>query len=66
MALFTPRPGPRAGPTAQRQVTDAIVDGDTARAAAVLDQIQPESPDHSVATIDGCIGVALGRWAMLA
>ena len=29
-------------------------------AAAVLDKIQPESPDHSVATVAGCTGVALG------
>ena len=61
LALFTPTGRARElAATALRQVTEAIADGDTARAAAVLDQIQPESPDYSVATVAGCTGVALG------
>jgi hypothetical protein len=61
LALFTPTGRARElAATALRQVTEAIADGDTAQAAAVLDQIQPESPDHSVATVAGCTGVALG------
>jgi hypothetical protein len=43
-----------------RQVIGAILDGDTALAGALLDQIQPESPDNSVATVSSCIGIALG------
>ena len=38
----------------------AIADGDTRLAAAILDQAQPESPDDSAATAASCIGVALG------
>jgi hypothetical protein len=62
LALFTPTGRARdLAATALRQVTEAIADGDTARAAAAgLEQIQPESPDHSVATVAGCTGVALG------
>ena len=61
LALFTPTGRLRElAVTALRQVSAAIADGDTARAAAVLDQIQPESPDHSAATVAGCTGVALG------
>jgi hypothetical protein len=44
-----------------RQVVQAILDGDTALAGALLDQIQPESPDNTVATVSSCIGVALIR-----
>lgn len=43
-----------------RLVIEEIAHGDTARAAAILEQVQPESPDNSVATVAGCIGVALG------
>jgi hypothetical protein len=43
-----------------RLAGEAIADGDTRLAAAVLDQAQPESPDGSAATVAGCIGVALG------
>jgi hypothetical protein len=61
LALFTPTGRARdLAATALRQVIESIADGDTTRAAAVLDQIQPESPDHSVATVAGCTGVALG------
>lgn len=43
-----------------RLAVEAIVDADTTLAAAILDQVQPESPDNSTATVAGCIGVALG------
>jgi hypothetical protein len=43
-----------------RLVVEAIADANTALAAAILDQAQPESPDNTSATVAGCIGVALG------
>jgi hypothetical protein len=61
MARFTP-----VGDTRQlavvtlRLATEAIADGNTTLAAAILDQVQPESPDNAAATVAGCIGVALG------
>jgi hypothetical protein len=43
-----------------RPIVQAVLNGDTALAGALLDQIQPESPDNSVATVSSCIGIALG------
>ena len=43
-----------------RQTAQAILDGDTTRAGALLDQVVPESPDNTAATVAGCIGIALG------
>jgi hypothetical protein len=43
-----------------RQIVDAILNGDTALAGALLGQVQPESPDNTVATVSSCIGIALG------
>jgi hypothetical protein len=43
-----------------RLVTEAIADGDTRLAAAILEQAQPESADNTTPTVSGCIGVALG------
>ena len=43
-----------------RLVVEAILDGDTLLAATLLDQVQPESPDNSTATVASCIGIALG------
>lgn len=61
MALFSPvGPAREIAVVTMRLVVDAIVDGNTTLAAAILEQIQPESPDNSVATVAGCIGVALG------
>jgi hypothetical protein len=61
LALFTPTGRARElVATALREVTAAVVDDDTARAAAVLEQVQPESPDHTAATVAGCTGLALG------
>jgi len=61
MALFTPVGQARelAGATL-RLAAEAIADGDTRLAAAILDQAQPESPDGTAATVSGCIGLALG------
>lgn len=46
--------------TTLRLVIEAIAEGNTTLAAAILDQVTPESPDNTVATVAGCIGVALG------
>jgi hypothetical protein len=43
-----------------RTVIEAIAEGNTTRAAAILDQVAPESPDNTAATVAGCIGTALG------
>jgi hypothetical protein len=61
MALFTP-----VGATREVAVVtlwlavDAILDDDTALAGAILDQVQPESPDNAVATVASCTGISLG------
>ena len=62
LTLFTPTGKARdLAADALRQVTEAIAAGDTALAAAVLDNnVVPESPDQTVATVAGCTGVALG------
>lgn len=62
LALFTPTGTARElAAAALRRVTEAIAAGDTARAAVVLeDDVVPESPDDTVATVAGCTGVALG------
>src|SRR5512142_1703266 len=39
---------------------EAARDGDTALAGTLLDQVRPESPDNSVATVASCIGIAPG------
>src|SRR5664279_1587200 len=46
--------------TTLRQVIEAVADSDTALAGSILAQVQPESPDNTVATVAGCIGLALG------
>jgi len=61
MALFSAVGGARdIAVVTLRLVVEAILDGNTTLAAAILEQVQPESPDNSVATVAGCIGVALG------
>ena len=58
MARFTP-----VGPARDhavgtlRLVLEAITDTDTNRAADILDQVPPESPDNTAATVAGCIGL---------
>lgn len=61
MELFSP-----VGPTRDialstlRDLVEVILDGDTTHAGDLLDQIVPESPDNSAATVSSCIGIALG------
>jgi len=61
MQLFSP-----VGPTrdialvTMRLVIEAILDGNTDLAGAILDQVVPESPDNTAATVASCIGIALG------
>lgn len=42
------------------RVVGAVLDGDSITAGRLLEQVQPESPDNSVATVSSCIGIALG------
>ena len=61
MVLFTPVGQARElAAVTLRLAAEAIADGDTRLAAAILDQAQPESADGSAATVASCIGVALG------
>jgi hypothetical protein len=61
MTRFTPVGRARdLAVTTLRLVIEALADGNTALAAAVLEQVQPDSPDNTAATVAGCIGVALG------
>jgi hypothetical protein len=46
--------------TTLRLVIKALADGDTAQAAAILAQVQPDSPGNTAATVAACIGVAPG------
>lgn len=61
MALFTPVGDAReVAVTALRLVVEAIADDDTTLASAILDQVQPESPDNTTPTVSACIGITLG------
>jgi hypothetical protein len=61
MALFTPVGQARElAAVTLRLVIEAIAENNTTGAAAILEQVQPESPDNSTATVAGCIGMALG------
>jgi hypothetical protein len=61
MALFTPVGDRRdVAAAALRLVVEALVDDDTEVASAILDQVQPESPDNSAPEVSACIGIALG------
>jgi hypothetical protein len=61
MAMFTPVGHARElAAVTMRLAAEAISDGNSRLATAVLDQAQPESPDGSAATVASCIGVALG------
>jgi hypothetical protein len=60
MTRFTPVGHARdLAVTTLRLVIEAVADGDTALAAAILDQVEPESPDNTAPTVAACIGVAL-------
>jgi hypothetical protein len=43
-----------------RRVVAAILADDSGTAGQLLDQLQPESSDNTVATVSSCIGIALG------
>jgi hypothetical protein len=61
MTRFTPVGHARdLAVTTLRLVIEALADGNTALAAAILEQVQPDSPDNTAPTVAGCIGVALG------
>lgn len=61
MTRFTPvGPARDLAVTALRLVIEALAEGNTTLAAAILEQVQPESPDNTAPTVGGCIGVALG------
>ena len=42
-----------------RLAVEAIAADDTSLAAAILEQVEPESPDNAVATVSSCIGISL-------
>ncbi len=61
MALFTPVGERRdVAAAALRLVVEALADDDTEVASAILDQVEPESPDNSAPEVSACIGIALG------
>jgi len=61
MQLFTPvGPARDIAVTTLRRMVDAILDGDTTTAGELMDQVEPESPDNTTATVASCIGIALG------
>jgi len=61
MALFTPVGDTRELAVATlRLVVEALAEDDTAVASAILDDVQPESPDNSAPTVSACIGITLG------
>jgi hypothetical protein len=61
LELFTP-----VGATRQiavetlRDIVDAVLADDSRTAGQLLERVQPESPDGTVATASSCIGIALG------
>lgn len=61
MALFTPVGQARdLAAAVLRLVIEAITEDNTTLAATLLDQVEPESPDNSTATVAACTGLALG------
>jgi hypothetical protein len=61
MTRFTPVGHARdLAVTTLRLVIEALADGDTTLAAAILAEVQPDSPGNTAATVAACIGVALG------
>lgn len=61
LELFTPVGATRqVALAALHQVVEAVLAGDSATAGRLLEQVQPESPDNTVATVSSCIGIALG------
>ena len=61
MQLFTPVGETRdLAAAALRLVVEALAENESTVASAVLDEVQPESPDNSAPTVSACIGLALG------
>jgi hypothetical protein len=61
MTRFTPVGQARdLAVTVLRLVIEALANGDTTLAAAILAEVQPDSPGNTAATVAACIGVALG------
>jgi hypothetical protein len=61
MTRFTPAGHARdLAVTTLHLVIEAVADGDTALAAAILDQAEPQSPGDTAPTVAACIGVAPG------
>ncbi len=61
MTLFTPVGSPRALAVATlRDAVRALAEQDTSRATGVLENVKPESPDDTQATVSACIGICLG------
>lgn len=61
MQLFSPvGPARDIALVTVRLVAEAIGENNSTLAAALLDQVVPESPDNSTATVASCIGIALG------
>jgi hypothetical protein len=61
MARFTPVARARELAVATLQlVIEALTQDNSTLTAQLLDEVQPESPDNSTATVASCIGVALG------
>jgi hypothetical protein len=60
MALFSPVGRTRElAVVTLRLVVEALAEDDSSLAAAILDQVQPESPDNKAATVSACIGISL-------
>jgi hypothetical protein len=60
MTLFTPVGQDRQHAVVTlRLVIEALAEDNTTLATAILEQVQPESPDNAAATVSACIGVAL-------
>lgn len=61
LELFSPVGATRdIAVNALRRIVEAILAADSATAGQLLDQVQPESPDNTVATVSSCIGICLG------
>ena len=61
LELFTPVGATRhIAVETLRQVVEAVLADDSRTAGQLLERVQPESPDNTVATVSSCIGIALG------
>ncbi len=61
MTLFTPVGSARTlAVAALRETVQALAEQDLPRAVSVMENVQPESPDGTHATVSACIGICLG------